>query len=148
MVDSSRSSAVSPATNSPHFTCPSSIMLARKIIPSKKPRQALEISKTRHRSGNPNWLWTKEAVAGSIMSRDTDVNIRQSSSLGGIPEAAMAFFPARTAPSLGRVPLGQKRRSLIPLMSSRRPWGSLSLLYTGASLSSISSEVMTSGGSS
>jgi len=82
------------------------------------------------------------------MSRLTEVKIRQSISAGSTPDAAMALRPAIAAASLGRMPLFQNRRVLIPLISSTRPAGSFRRRYTGARRSSNSADDTSLGGSS
>ena len=52
--------------------------------------------------------------------------------------------PAAALASDGRVPAGQTRRSLMPVMSSKRPSGTFKRSYKGASRCTMSAELNTS----
>ena len=121
MVVSTSGFPFSPATSRPLLTWPNSIMLPSVTMPLSIPRQALEMSKTAAFGATPNRACTRAAVAGSRKSRDTEQFRMHSIWLPGIPARARAYLPAMVAASLGFVPFSQKRRSRMPLMSSRRP---------------------------
>ena len=69
-------------------------------------------------------------------------------SAGPTAAACRARRPASAEISEGRMACGQKRRSLMPVINSKRPSGNFRRPYNGASRRSTSSEVQTSGGSS
>ena len=107
-------------------------------MPLATPRQAFEMSKLRTSSESPSFLTTAVDVAGSAQSRETPQKSTAWSSDASIPDFSSAAFAARTAASLGIVPGFQNRRSLMPVISSRRPTERRRRLYNGSRLSSSS----------
>ena len=113
----------SPEQMIPAFTVPASMRWASMIMPSLNPMQALVMSSTSDSSGMPRLLWTRQAVAGSKKSRDTEQLMSAPIWSGRNPERSRASRAATVATELGVTSVDHMPRVLTPLTRSSVPAG-------------------------